>query len=110
MAGIRLKKGDLVKVITGAHKGKTGKIVSVHSDKNAVAVEGLNIVKRHVKPSAIAPQGGIIEVHKPIDVSKVALVVAGSKDAATSRVAFTVDKDGTKKRVYRQAKNKEIDS
>lgn len=110
MAGMKLKKGDLVKVITGAHKGKTGKIVSVHTDSNAVAVEGLGIVKRHVKPSAVAPQGGIIDVHKPIDVSKVALVVSGSKDSATSRVAFTISKDGAKKRVYRQAKNKEIDS
>lgn len=110
MAGIKLKKGDLVKIITGDHKGKTGKIVSVNSSERSVAVEGINIVKRHVKPSAIAPQGGIIDVHKSIDVSKVALVVSGSKSNATSRVGFITAKDGTKKRVYRQAKNKEIDS
>lgn len=109
MAGMKLKKGDLVKVITGSNKGKTGKVVRVHTSENAVSVEGINVVKRHVKPNTLNPQGGIIEVHKPIDVSKVAFIADGSK-GATSRIGYITSKDGTKKRVLRQAKNKEIDS
>lgn len=71
---MKLKKDDLVKVIAGAHKGKTGKIVSAHPRKNTVAVEGIGIVKRHVKPTQINPRGGTKEVHIPLDVSKVSLV------------------------------------
>ncbi len=109
MAQLRLKKGDLVKVIAGSHKGKTGKIVAVVPKENAVKVEGINIVKRHVKPSMLSPQGGIVDVHQAFDVSKVALIQTGKKDT-TSRVGYVVKKDGTKVRVMRQAANKEIDS
>jgi len=107
MATMRLKKGDIVKVIAGSNKGKTGKIVAVVPAQNAVKVEGLNIVKRHVKPNMLQPQGGIIDKHQPIDASKVALVQAGKKDA-TSRIGYTVKKDGSKVRVYKKT-NKEID-
>jgi len=107
MANLKLKKGDKVKVITGSFKGKVGKIVSVNPTDSTVAVEGINIVKRHVKPSVTSPQGGIIDVHKPLDVSKVALVQA--KGDKTSRVGYKVANDGTKKRVYRQVNDKEID-
>lgn len=107
MAGLKLKKGDQVKVITGSHKGKTGKIVAVVPTKNAVKVEGLNIIKRHVKPSMLHPQGGIIDIHQPIDISKVALLQNGKKDA-TSRIGYITKKDGSKVRVYK-ATNKEID-
>ena len=110
MASLRIKKGDQVKIITGSLKGKVGKVVAVHPETRAVSVEGLNIVKRHVKPSMVSPQGGIVDVHKPIDVSKVALVQTGVKGDKTSRVGYITDKTGAKKRVYRQAKNKEIDS
>ena len=104
---IRIRKGDLVKVIAGGHKGKTGKIVAVVPNENAVKVEGINIIKRHVKPNTLQPQGGIIDKHQPIDVSKVAILVAGKKDQ-TSRIGYIVKKDGTKARVYK-ATNKEID-
>ncbi len=107
MAGMKLKKGDQVKIISGANKGKTGKIVAVLPNENAVKVEGINIIKRHVKPNMLQPQGGIIDKHQAIDVSKVALLVAGKKDT-TSRVGYIVKKDGTKARVYK-ATNKEID-
>ena len=106
---MKLKKGDQVKIITGSDKGKTGKIVAVVPALNAVKVEGINIIRRHVKPSAISPQGGIVDVHKAIDASKVALLQAGKKDV-TSRIGYETKKDGTKVRVYRQANNKEIDS
>ena len=107
MSGMKLKKGDLVKVIAGSNKGKTGKIVAVVPTEGTVKVEGLNIVKRHVKPNMLQPQGGIIDKHLGIDVSKVALVQAGKKDT-TSRIGYTVKKDGTKVRVYKKT-NKEID-
>lgn len=107
MAGLRIKKGDVVKVIAGSLKGQTGKVVAVLPNKAAVKVEGLNLVKRHTKPSMVAPQGGITELHKSIDISKVALVVAGKKDA-TSRISYSTDKTGQKVRIYK-ATNKEID-
>lgn len=107
MAGLRLKKGDQVKIIAGAHKGKVAKIVSVLPKENAVKIEGINIVKQHVKPNMLQPQGGIVDKHLAIDVSKVSLVQTGKKDAI-SKVGFIVKKDGTKARIYK-ATNKEID-
>lgn len=104
---MKLKKGDQVKIIAGSDKGKVGKIVAVVPTQNAIKVEGINIVKRHVKPNAAQPQGGIIDIHQPIDASKVALVVAGKKDS-TSRVGYQIKKDGSKVRVYK-VNNKEID-
>ncbi len=104
---LRIKKGDQVRIITGSDKGKTGKVVAVLPLKNAVKIEGINIVKRAVKPSAVTPQGGIVDVHKPIDVSKVALVHPTKKDGV-SKVGYKVSKDGKKTRVYKQASNKEI--
>jgi len=71
---IRLKKGDTVVVRSGKYKGKTGKITTVHPLENKVTVEGINIVKKHVKPSTKYPQGGIIELTKPIWVSKVSIL------------------------------------
>lgn len=107
MSNLRIKKGDLVKVITGSNKGKTGKVVAVLPRQNAIKVEGLNVVKRHVKPNMLQPQGGIIDKHIAIDVSKVAILQTGKKDAI-SKVGFITKKDGTKARVFK-ATNKEID-
>lgn len=107
MANLKLKKGDQVKIIAGSFKGKTGKIVMVLPKENAVKIEGINIIKRHVKPNMLQPQGGIIDKHESIDISKVALLQAGKKDA-TSRVGYITKKDGSKARVYK-ATNKEID-
>lgn len=109
MSGMKLKRGDTVKIITGSFKGSTGKIVAVLPAKNAVKVEGIGIVKRHVKPNMLQPQGGIQEVHQPIDVSKVALIT-DAKTGKTSRVGYLVKKSGEKTRVALQAKNKEIDA
>jgi large subunit ribosomal protein L24 len=106
---IRLKKGDTVKVIAGKFKGQTGKIVAISPRDHTVKVEGLNIVKRAQKPNMISPQGGITSIHKPLDVSKVALTHPSNK-SATSRVSYRFKKDRSKVRVYAQANNKEIDS
>lgn len=102
---IRLQKGDNVVVLSGKEKGKTGKIVATHPRDNKVTVEGINIVKKHVKPNKQYPQGGIVDITKPIWVSKVAIVEPTSKKA--SRIGMTVDKDGKKTRVFKKS-GKEI--
>jgi large subunit ribosomal protein L24 len=102
---IRLKKGDLVQVLSGKYKGKQGKVLATHVTENKVTVEGINIVKKHQKPNQAHPQGGIIEITKPIWVSKVAVVDPGTKKP--TRVGYKVAKDGSKTRVY-VASGKEI--
>jgi len=102
---IRIKKGDTVIVRAGKYKGQTGKVLSVHPTENKVTVEGVNVVKKHLKPNKLHPQGGIIELTKPIWVSKVSIVEPTSKKA--SRIAFSFDKDGKKIRIYASNK-KEI--
>lgn len=102
---IRLKKGDTVAVLSGKEKGKTGTISAVHPTDNKVTVEGINIVKKHIKPNSKYPQGGIIEVTKPIWVSKVGIVEPSSKKP--SRVAYKLNSDGKKVRVFASNK-KEI--
>ena len=89
----KIKKDDLVKIIAGKDKDKTGKILSVNTKKNTVLVEGCNMVTKHSKPSAANQQGGIIHQEGPIDISNVMLVV----DGKATRVGFEV-KDGKKVR------------
>ena len=105
MFKIRLKKGDTVIVLAGKYKGKTGKITATHPTLNKVTVEGINIVKKHVKPNREHPQGAIVELTKPIWVSKVAIVEPTSKKA--SKIGYTTGKDGKKVRVYKKT-GKEI--
>ncbi len=102
---IRIKKGDTVMVRAGKHKGKTGKVLQVHPKDNKVTVEGINIVKRHRKPTQAQPQGGIIELTKPIWVSKVGVLDSGSKKP--SRVGYKLDDKGAKSRVLKSS-GKEI--
>ena len=102
---IRIKKGDTVVVRSGKYKGQTGKVTATHPSENKVTVEGINIVKRHVKPNRANPQGGIVEMTKPIWVSKVAIVDPATKKA--SRIGYSVDKDGNKTRVFKSS-GKEI--
>src|SRR5687768_14452921 len=68
---MKIQTGDKVKVISGKDKGKTGKVLKVYLDKNKVLVEGINIVKRHVKPGTVSKEGGIISIERPISVSNV---------------------------------------
>ena len=99
---IRLKKGDNVVVLSGKYKGKTGTITAVHPQENKVTVEGINVVKKHQKPTQAQPQGGIVEITKPIWVSKVSLVDPSTKKP--SRVAYSLDKEGNKVRIYAKSK------
>ena len=68
---MKIHKDDVVVVLAGKDKGKKGKVLAVNSQKGKVLVEGVNKVKRHVKPGAVTKEGGIITVEKPIDVSNV---------------------------------------
>lgn len=97
---IRLKKDDTVVVRVGKYKDKTGKVVATHPTLNKVTVEGINIVKKHVKPNRRNPQGAIVEITKPIWVSKVALMEPTSKKP--SRVGYKFDKEGNKIRIFKK--------
>lgn len=103
---IRLKKGDTVVVRAGKYRGKTGKITATHPRENKVTVDGINIVKKHIKPNQQNPQGAIVEITKPIWVSKVSIVEPTSKKP--SRIGYKIDKDGKKTRVFKKT-GKEIE-
>jgi len=108
MFKIRLKKGDLVMVRSGKYKGKTGKVIATHPKENKVTVEGINIVKKHVKPNQTHPQGAIVELTKPIWVSKVGIVEPTAKKP--SRLGYQLDpKTGAKTRLYKLS-GKEVKS
>lgn len=102
---IRLQKGDKVIVRAGKYKGQTGKITATHPRQNKVTVEGINVVKKHVKPNRQNPQGAIVELTKPLDVSKVGIYEPTSKKA--SRIGYKVSADGKKTRVFKKT-GKEI--
>ena len=76
MGKIKIKKDDKVIIIAGEHKGAEGKVFKVLRDKNKVLVEGVNLIKKHAKPSTQNPQGGIIEKEAPIHISNVSLATA----------------------------------
>ncbi len=102
---IRLRKGDNVVVLSGKQRGKTGIIRATHPMDNKVTVEGINIVKKAIKPNRAYPQGGIVEITKPIWVSKVAVIEPTGKKP--SRIGYSIDKDGKKIRMFKSI-NKEI--
>jgi len=103
----RIRKDDIVKIITGSKKGTTGKVLKVDTKNNTVLIEGVGVGHRHVKPSQLNPTGGKKDIHVPMDISKVALVV-DAKTGKTSRVGMIKNADGGKTRVARSLKNKEI--
>lgn len=103
----RIRKDDIVKLLSGKHKGKTGKVLAVLPKKDAVLIEGVGVGSRKVKPSQFNPRGGVKDIHVPTPLHKVALVV-DEKAATTSRVGYTKKDDGTTTRVARQLNNKEI--
>lgn len=103
----RIQKDDLVKIISGSNKGTTGKVLAVLHKKNAALIEGVGTKHRHVKPSQLNPRGGSKDIHVPTPLHKLALVV-DDKAGKTSRIGYTKSAEGTKVRVARQLKNKEI--
>ena len=89
MATMKIKKGDLVKVIAGADKDKEGKVLAVNKENGTLKVEGVNMITKHVKPSASNPEGGIVKQEGPIDASNVMLIHNGK----ATRVGFKMDGD-----------------
>ena len=103
-----LKKNDKVKVISGNHKGKEGKILKIYRDKHKVIVEGVNIIKRHTRPNQKNPQGGITQKEAPINLSNIMLI--DPKAGEPSRIGMEVitDENGKKKRMRYGKKSGEI--
>jgi large subunit ribosomal protein L24 len=96
----KIKKGDKVIVRTGRDSGKSGEVLKVLPKDDQVIVQGVNVVKRHQRPS-MSSQGGIVEKEAPIDVSNVA--IADPKDGKPARVGFTRLDDGRKVRISRRS-------
>ena len=100
MGGLKIRKGDRVQVISGKDRGKQGKVLRSFPEKRRVIVEGVNLVKKHARPSRENPQGGIITKEAPIHVSNVALLCEACGRAV--RVAYRFDAEGNKKRFCRK--------
>ncbi len=101
---MKIKKGDKVKVITGHDKGTVGEVTAVFPKKEKVIVEGVNMIKKTIKPTQANPEGGIAEMEAPIHVSNV--MIYDSKAKSVSRVGYTFEND-EKVRVYKKT-GKEI--
>lgn len=97
---MKIRKDDKVKVMTGKDKGKISKVLRVLNDKNKIVVEGVNVVKKHVKPGVISKEGGIISIEKPVDVSNVMYYDDSSKKVV--KVGYKVV-DGKKYRVSKES-------
>ena len=97
---LHVKSGDLVYVISGKDKGKTGKVTKVFPKKGKVVVEGINIVTKHMKPSSVNPQGGVVQREAAIFSSKVMLF--DEKAGKPTRVKYEV-RDGKKVRISKKS-------
>jgi len=99
MSGLRIKKGDRIRVLSGKDRGKEGNVTRVLPAKNRVIVDGINVAKKHQKPTRSTMQGGIIDRDMPLDVSNVALLCPKGHPA---RVGYKFDTEGTKTRVCKK--------
>jgi large subunit ribosomal protein L24 len=95
MIKIKLKTGDQVRVLSGDHKGSEGKISKLFKSKNLAIVEGVNMVKKHNKPSSQNPKGGITEQEAPIHISNLSLLTSKGE---TTRIGYKTI-DGKKNRI-----------
>ena len=100
MTKLKIKSGDTVVVTAGDHKGSEGKVMNVFLDKNKAIVEGVNMVKKHEKPSANNPQGGIVEKESPIHISNLSLI--DPKSGEPTRVGYKME-DGKKIRFSKKS-------
>ena len=91
MIKLKIKSGDIVRVIAGDHKGAEGKVLKVDREKNKAVVEGVNMVSKHTKPSAKSPQGGIVKKEAPIQISNISLIDPKTKE--TTRIGIRVEGD-----------------
>jgi large subunit ribosomal protein L24 len=100
MAGLKIKKGDRVRVLTGKDRGKEGTVLRALPSAGKLIVEGVNTAKKHQKPTRVNQSGGIVERDMPIPVANVAVVSPG--DGRPTRIGYKVQQDGTKVRVCRR--------
>ncbi|MDB4533855.1 50S ribosomal protein L24 [Vicingaceae bacterium] len=98
---MKIKIGDMVKVINGGDRGKVGKVLSVDHDKNKIMVEGVNLVYKHVRPSQRNPQGGRLHKEMPIWVSNVMAICP--KTNKPTKIGYRYLNDGTKERFARKS-------
>jgi len=98
---MKLKKGDEIIVIAGKDKGRKGKIEKVFPKERKALITGINLVKKHLKPRKEGEKGGIVEIAKPLDVSKVALVCP--KCGKPTRVGYLITKD-SKERICKKCR------
>lgn len=105
MAKLHIKKGDTVYVNAGDDKGKTGRVLSVLVTKGKAVVEGVNMVSKSTKPSAKHPQGGIVKMEAPINVSNLNLI--DPKSGKPTRVGHRINENGVKVR-YSKKSGEEI--
>ncbi len=99
MAGMRIRKGDRVRVLTGKDRGKEGEVSRALPAKNKVIVDGVNVAKKHQKPTRATMQGGIIDKDMPIPVANVAIICSS---CGPTRIGYRFDPDGTKIRVCKK--------
>jgi len=102
MKKFKIRKGDNVRVVAGAQKGSEGKVVKITSETGRVIVEGINLVKKHTKPSAQSPQGGIVEKESSIDISNLSILTA---DGNITRIGYRIEDD---KKVRYSKKSNEV--
>jgi large subunit ribosomal protein L24 len=100
MAGMKIRKGDRVVVLSGKDKGKEGVVMFAYPADRKVIVDGVNIAKKHQKPTRATMQGGIIDKEMPIPVSNVAVI--SPQDGKATRVGYRFDGDGNKIRICRR--------
>jgi len=100
MAGMKIRKGDKVQVLQGKDRGKQGAVVFAYPKVRKVVVDGLNVAKKHQKPTRAMQQGGIIDKEMPLHVSSVAIVCPSC--SKPTRVGYRFESDGTKVRVCRK--------
>ena len=100
MAGLKIKKGDRVRVLTGKDRGHEGQVMRVIPSTGKVIVDGANVAKKHQRATKATMQGGIIDKDMPMPVANVALVCPAC--GKPTRVGYKIDKDGTKARVCKK--------
>ena len=100
--GLRVRKGDKVKILAGRDRGKTGKVLHVYPKKDRALVEGINMVKKHLRKSQQNPQGAIVQKELPIHISNLSLMDPVSSKA--TRMNTLVAADGSKQRVGGKSK------
>ena len=100
MAGLKIRKGDRVRVLTGKDRGKEGEVMRAIPRSGKVIVEGVNVAKKHQRPTQATQQGGIIDKDMPLPVSNVALVCPSCHKP--TRVGYKIDASGSKVRVCKK--------